>query len=167
VRLPFTVAQFFGVFRDYHEAVWPAPLFLLGAALVALVATFVPRRGSDVVVSLVLALLWAWLAVAYHVLFFARINPLAYVFGGVSLVGALVFVWQGVIRRRLHFRWRGGVRGVTASTPSFPVGTARLICSPWRRTWPARQGGCIASAPRPDDHAPRSSVHDEELSSHH
>jgi hypothetical protein len=54
--------------------------------------------------------LWAWLAIAYHLVFFTRINSLAYVFSGVSLVGGLTFLWQGVVRRRLEFAWVGGGR---------------------------------------------------------
>jgi hypothetical protein len=77
MQLPFTVEQFFGVFRAYNEAVWPAQLFLLGLALAALIAALVPRTWSGFIVSLILAFLWAWLAVAYHFLFFSRINPLA------------------------------------------------------------------------------------------
>lgn len=29
MQVPFTVEQFFDVFRDYNDAVWPAQLFLL------------------------------------------------------------------------------------------------------------------------------------------
>jgi hypothetical protein len=107
MQLPFTVEQFFGVFRDYNEAVWPAQLFLFGLALAALVVALVPRKWSGFVVSLILALLWAWLAVAYRFLFFSRINPIAYVFGSVSLAGALVPGWQGMIR--CHLRFNGSV----------------------------------------------------------
>lgn len=113
MELPFSVEQFFEVFREYNEAVWPAQLVLLGLALVALVMVFVPRSWSGLVVSLILAFFWAWLAVAYHFLFFARINPLAYVFGGVSFAGAIVLAWQGAVHRRLHFKWVGGVRAAS------------------------------------------------------
>ena len=113
MRLPFTAEQFFDVFRLYNEAVWPAQFLLAALGLGALLLVFTPNGGSSRVVSSVLALLWAWLAVVYHVLFFSRINPLAYGFGAVSFAGALVFVWQGVIRGRLRFAWRGGVRGAT------------------------------------------------------
>lgn len=113
MQLPFTVEQFFGVFREYNEAVWPAQVFLSGLAVAALAVVFVPRSWSGLVVSLILAFLWTWLAVAYHFLFFSRINPLAYVFGGVSFAGALVLGWEGVIRRRLRFAWVGGFRAAT------------------------------------------------------
>lgn len=113
MQLPFTTEQFFGVSRDYNAAVWPAQVFLLGLALVVIVVALVPRSWSGLVVSFILAFLWAWLAVVYHFLYFSRINPLAHVFGAVSLAGAFVLAWQGVIRRRLRFGWAGGARAVT------------------------------------------------------
>jgi len=33
VHLPFTESQFFDVFRQYNEAVWPAPVVLTALAL--------------------------------------------------------------------------------------------------------------------------------------
>jgi hypothetical protein len=115
MRLPFTSDQFFAVFRDYNEAVWPAQVMLLGLALVAVALVVRPRPWSDRAVSVILAGFWTWLALAYHVAFFARINPLAWLFAGVSLAGALVFLWQGLVRRRLRFAWAGGVRAATGS----------------------------------------------------
>lgn len=118
MELPFTADQFFGVFREYNETVWPAQIFLLALALLAVAAVFRPRPWSGVTVSAVLSFLWAWLALAYHLAFFSRINPLAYAFAGVSLAGALVFFWQGVIRRRLRFTWTDG---------PFPIIGAALV----------------------------------------
>jgi hypothetical protein len=113
MQLPFTAEQFFGVFRYYNEAVWPAQVLLLGLALAAPVVMLIPHGRYSLVVSLILAFLWAWLAVAYHFLFFSRFNPLAYFFGGVSLAGALVLAWEGAIRRRLRFAWVGRLRAAT------------------------------------------------------
>ncbi|MBU1224109.1 MAG: hypothetical protein KKA22_01130 [Gammaproteobacteria bacterium] len=102
--LPFTVEQFYGVFRDYNTTLWPAQTVLVAFAVAAIVLVIVPRRHSGAGVSAILAFLWSWLALAYHLAFFAAINPLAYVFAGVSLAGALIFLWQGVVLRRLEFR---------------------------------------------------------------
>jgi hypothetical protein len=104
VTLPFTAEQFFNVFRVYNEAVWPAQVLLGLLAVAALVITALQPLWCGRAVSAILAFFWAWLALAYHVAFFDSINPLAYVFAAVSAAGALVFVWHGVVRRRLHFR---------------------------------------------------------------
>lgn len=113
MNLPFTADQFFAVFHDYNLAVWPAQVFLVAAALIAAALSAVPLRWSGAVISAILALLWAWMAVAYHLAFFTAINPLAYAFSALSLAGALVFLWQGVIRRRIRFKVSGSVRGLT------------------------------------------------------
>ena len=55
--------------------------------------------------SAILAFLWAWIGVAYHFAFFASINPLAYAFGTLSLIGAAVFVWVGIVKRQLAFEF--------------------------------------------------------------
>jgi len=106
MKLPFTVEQFYAIFRTYNEAVWPAQVVLLGLAILAVGCVVRRRFWSGRVVSAVLALLWAWMGIAYHFLFFSSINPLAYAFGIASLTGALVFLWQGVILGHLRFSVR-------------------------------------------------------------
>jgi hypothetical protein len=110
VTLPFTSDQFYAVFGAYNEAVWPAQLFLVALAVLALVFVAFPRRWSGQAVSVILALFWAWSGLAYHLTFFTSINPLAYVFAAVSATGALVFIWQGVVRRRLRFQFARSAR---------------------------------------------------------
>lgn len=110
MNLPFTVSEFFGVFRSYNEALWPAQALLLALGLAAMLLVRKPHRRSGLIISVILTFLWAWIAVAYHLVFFSRINPLAYVFAGVSLAGAAIFLGQGVFSRRLQFEWVPGVR---------------------------------------------------------
>jgi hypothetical protein len=92
--------------------VWPAQWFLVALAIAALAAVLWPRPWSSVALSAVLGVLWAWIAVAYHLAFFARISPAAYGFAALSAAGAAVFVWQGVVRRRLTFRWVPGPKAL-------------------------------------------------------
>ena len=103
MRLPFSVDQFFAVIRQYNESVWPAQVLLLLMGLAAITLLLWKRSWSSVAISGILALLWAWMGVVYHLAFFTSINPLAYVFGALSLVGAAVFVWFGIFLRELDF----------------------------------------------------------------
>lgn len=109
-RLPFGAEQFFAVFGDYNLATWPVQLLLYPVAVAAVYFALSRRHARGRAVSLLLALLWAWSAVAYHLAFFTRINPLAYGFAAMALVGAGLFVFEGVARDRLRFTWNGGVR---------------------------------------------------------
>ena len=68
---------------------WPAQWFLVLLGLAAVVLALAPRRGSGVAVSAILGALWAWIAVAYHLAFFARISPAAYGFAALSAAGAV------------------------------------------------------------------------------
>jgi hypothetical protein len=106
VRLPFTAEQFVDVFAQYNSAVWPAPLVLTALAAFCVLSMFSRLRWRGMLLSAVLGVLWLWLALAYHWAFFSRINPLAGVFAAASIAGALLFLWHGVHRRRLRFRWQ-------------------------------------------------------------
>lgn len=112
MKLPFTAEQFFHVMREYNETLWPAQVVLLVLAVVALVWILFPRPWSGMGVSAILAVLWAWLGVAYHLAFFTAINVLAYGFAAISILGALIFLWQGVFRKRLEFRLAWNARTV-------------------------------------------------------
>ena len=110
MQIPFTVEQFFGVFRAYNSAVWPVQILLLLLAALAVIFIALRRPWSGVAVSAILAVLWIWLGAAYHLAFFARINPVAYGFGALSIVGGLLFAWHGVIHRRLEFSFGKNLR---------------------------------------------------------
>ncbi len=114
MELPFTAEQFFGVFRAYNTALWPVQLCLQVLAMLAIVLVMWPRSWSGVGVSAILAVLWGWMGMAYHLAFFTSISPPAYAFAAMFVAGAFVFLWQGVVRRRLEFRWQAGARSVMA-----------------------------------------------------
>ena len=108
---PFTRQAFFEVFRLYNEAVWPLQLAFNALALAALALVFVRRGGSGRAVAAILAVLWAWMGIVYHLVYFREINPAATLFGALFLAGAAAFAWAGVVRGRLHFVPTGGAAG--------------------------------------------------------
>jgi Family of unknown function (DUF6064) len=110
MQLPFTAEQFFSVFRLYNSTVWPAQVLLVALAVLAVIFVALRRPWSSVVVSGILALLWVWLGAVYHLAFFARINPVAYGFGALSILGGLLFAWHGVFHRRLEFAFTSSPR---------------------------------------------------------
>lgn len=109
MSLPFTRTEFFEVFVRYNEAVWPLQLALYALGLAALALAFSRGRHSGRAISLVLALLWAWMGAVYHLGFFRLVNPAAVIFGAVFLAGAAAFAWQGCVRNRLRFEARTGI----------------------------------------------------------
>ena len=123
MQLPFTRAQFFEAFASYNHAVWPAQIVALIAALLCVALLFRPGAAAGRATSLALASLWAWAGLVYHWGFFTRINPAAWVFGGLFLAQALLFAWSGVATTRLRF---SPIRGLRSATGVVLVGFALL-----------------------------------------
>jgi hypothetical protein len=115
VSLPFTPEQFFGVFAEYNDALWPAVVGFWLASLGVLVATWRKPISYSWALTYLLAALWAWNAVAYHMLFFMWINPAAWLFGVAFASQAALFVWAGARRRIEYFSSDGVVARVGAS----------------------------------------------------
>lgn len=101
--LPFTPDQFFNVFRQYNQAVWPMQIVLNLLALAAIGLLFRRHPSAGRMVAFILALLWAWTAIVYHLIHFAPINRAALVFAAVVLAGAGAFLWAGTIKGRMEF----------------------------------------------------------------
>jgi hypothetical protein len=111
MELPFTRAQFLNVFAEYNQSIWPLQLFAAALGLLALALLFSRKRWADRGIAGVLALLWAFMGIGYHWSFFSSVNPAAYLFGGLFLVAASIFLVEGVVRNRIRFEIAKGVRG--------------------------------------------------------
>lgn len=91
IALPFSTREFFEVFGRYNIAVWPAQLFLYGVA--ALIVANVIERERPRLVLVLLAVLWLWMGIVYHLVFFAVVNPAARVFGIAFVLQAGILIW--------------------------------------------------------------------------
>jgi hypothetical protein len=110
--LPFTVEQFYGVFAQYNESVWPMQIALDAIGFVILLLLLRPGAFQSRVISGLLALLWVWTAVAYYFVFFTRISASGWVIGAVLLAGGLWLGWVGGIVGRIRFGVPGAARGM-------------------------------------------------------
>ena len=90
MRLPFSLADFLGVFARYNQAVWPMQLVLYAAAALIVVLALRPGPRQWRAAGVLLAALWAWTGVVYHWAFFTRVNPAAYAFGALFVAQAAV-----------------------------------------------------------------------------
>lgn len=136
LRIPFSVGEFFAVFAAYNEAVWPAQLVLLAAALAAVAAALLRSTNAGRWAAGILGALWIWSGAAYHILHFARINPAAIAFGSLFILQGILFVAWGTVGGRLSFmRQRGPRRAVgwlvvAYALVIYPLWTA-LTGHPW------------------------------------
>ena len=106
MRLPFTGEQFFDLLAAYNNALWPA---LVVMWVVSVLMILVLRRSAhppNQWLSGLLAVHWTWSGVAFHLAFFTRINPAAWLFAAMFVVQAVLFLWLGVVRNGLSFTSR-------------------------------------------------------------
>jgi hypothetical protein len=127
MTLPFTIEEFLQVFQDYNAAIWPAQIFAEAIGIVILAALFVRRDGSLSVAMAALGVLWAFTGIGYHLMFFARINPLAPVFAGFFVVQAFLFVLAAIRPGNLRLsaaptlRWVLGLAAIVYAMAVYPV----------------------------------------------
>jgi Family of unknown function (DUF6064) len=113
MKTPFTVEQFLEVFGDYNEAVFPMQVifYIIGSAAIYLAIR--PLPGSNGMISAVLAFLWLWMGIVYHLIFFTAINKAAYVFGFTFILQGILFLSLGVLQNKLSFSFRPDASGIT------------------------------------------------------
>jgi Family of unknown function (DUF6064) len=126
MQLPFTREQFFDLFVADNEALWPAAVALWIASVVIVALRLSARRPHDRWISAFLVAHWAWSALAYHVGFFTRINPAAWLFAALFLGQAVLFLRVGVVQRRLSFApwgnaWAPLAWGLLAYSLAYPL----------------------------------------------
>lgn len=103
MKLPFNKKQFLDVFRQYNISIWPAQIMLNILAIVAIILIFFKFKFSDKSITIILSILWAWTAVAYHYMQFSKINPISKLFGTLVLIQALLFIFYGVVHNKMVF----------------------------------------------------------------
>lgn len=102
--MSFSGEQFFNVFTQYNTAIWPFHIVLNLLALAALVLAFSRAAISNRLIAAILAFLWVWTGLVYHLIFFTTINPAAYLFGALFILQGLLFVLAGGLRQTLSFQ---------------------------------------------------------------
>lgn len=111
--LPFTVEQFYDVFVQYNESVWPTQIVLYAVAIAVLALLVRARPAECRIIAGLLMLLWTWMAIAYYFVFFTRISGSGWVIGAGLLAGGLWLGWTGGIKGKIQFGprrdWRGAL----------------------------------------------------------
>ena len=127
--LPFSVEDFFALFADYNESVWPVQWVLMGVAIAVVLAvvTGSESRFRDRIVCAALGVFWVWMAVFYHLVWFTTINTMAYLFAAAFLVQSAAFLWwsfEGLpldLSYRLDSRTVAGASMLTYALIGYPV----------------------------------------------
>jgi len=106
MKLPFTVAQFLEVFKNYNQSVYPMQIvfYLLGLAVILF--SIKKIAYADRIINVTLSFFWLWMGIVYHIHYFAQINKAAYLFGAVFILQGLQFLYQGVLKNKLSYKFR-------------------------------------------------------------
>ena len=110
--LPFSRAEFFSVFADYNESVWPAQAVLYVLAIAAVVLTLRRSIAASRAAYAVLGVLWLWMGLVYQAGFFAAINPAALGFALIFVVQSVLFAVLAMRQNRAAFSPRTDLAGL-------------------------------------------------------
>lgn len=103
--MPFSQEQFFNVFLRYNITVFPFQVILFAAGIFCLILIILKSRYAEKVTSYLLVILWLWTAVAYHIIFFSKINKAAIAFGALFIIQSLFFLLEFVVKKKLEFNY--------------------------------------------------------------
>lgn len=103
--LPFSLADFLNVFKDYNHSIFPLQIVFYFAAFLCIYFLFAGNKNATRIISIALAFFWLWMGVVYHIIFFSEINKAAYIFGGLFILQGIMFAGCGLIRKKLSFEY--------------------------------------------------------------
>jgi hypothetical protein len=87
---PYSAEAYFAFLEQYNRAIWPAQIFAVLLALVALWLVKRPSRLSSSIVGAILVVGWLWIGVVYY---FVHLWPIDFVAPGF----ALLMTMQGLV----------------------------------------------------------------------
>lgn len=99
--LLFSPRTYYRLFELYNEGIWPAHIAAAGLGLAIILLA---RRGDGRAIAAILAGVWLWVAVAFHLERYATINWAATYFAAAFALQAALLLWTGVIYARLDAR---------------------------------------------------------------
>lgn len=106
MKLPFTIEQFLEVFKNYNQSVFPMQIVFYLLGLTAIFLSIKKITKADRIINVILSFFWLWMGIVYHLLYFARINKAAYLFGGFFILQGFLFFYKGVLKDKLAYKFR-------------------------------------------------------------
>lgn len=115
MKIPFTTEQFFEIIEKYNLAVFPIQLLIILLGIISILLLHSSNKSvKNKLIGSFLGLLWIWIGIAYHLVFFTSINKAAYVFGGIFILQGLLFIIDTFIRQKLEFEFKRQIKDYIA-----------------------------------------------------
>ncbi len=115
MKLPFSTQDFLEIFRQYNNSVYPMQFLLFLLSLMMIYLTIRPRPSSSIFISSILAFLWLWMGILYHIILFSAINPAAYFFGFLFIIQGILFLLAGYFKKSLSFHFKSNGYGIAGA----------------------------------------------------
>ena len=114
MKTPFTTEQFYSVFERYNTAIFPFQLVIILLGVVALLLIHAHHSLKSKLVGSFLGLLWIWMGLIYHIIFFTTITKLAFVFGAAFIIQGLLILMNTFSNDKLFFNSFAQTKDYTA-----------------------------------------------------
>jgi hypothetical protein len=105
MQLPFSLADFLNVFKNYNQSVFPLQIVFYLIAFLCVYLLLIGNKNVNKLISITLSFFWLWMGIVYHIIFFSAINKAAYIFGGLFILQGIMFAGCGLIRKKLSFEY--------------------------------------------------------------
>jgi len=109
LQIPFTTEQFFQIFQEYNQAVNPIPVIFILFGIVVIAALYRKMVWRHQYIGYFLGVLWLWIGIVYHIVYFSKITIYAFGFGGLLILQGLFFLKE-TYQGRLQFAYRQRAR---------------------------------------------------------
>ena len=110
--MPFTSEDFLAVFESYNLSVWPMQVILNLLAVVCLFLLISSLKGKSGIINLIIIFLWLWMGFVYHILYFATLNTIGFLFGALFVLQALIFSYFAYFKPdTLRYKFKLNVTG--------------------------------------------------------
>ena len=115
MKLPFTVEQFLEIFKSYNQAIYPLQIIFYMLAALVIFLSIRKITNSSRIINGILAFLWLWMGIVYHLFYFSQINKAAYLFGIIFIIQGLLFLYYGVFNNKLSYKFTPGLFGLSGA----------------------------------------------------
>jgi hypothetical protein len=98
------VERFFALFAEANQAIWPMQIVWYTLAVVVVILAIRSIGASSRLISALLAAYYVWIGVVFFWMFQSRIDDGAGIHGAMYVLGGILLLVAGVVRRDLTFR---------------------------------------------------------------
>lgn len=92
MNMELTLAGLLATFEKYNRDIWPMQIVAYLLGIVALFFAFRRTAYSNRLTTGILAFLWLWTGIGFFLFYFAKVYTPAYVFGGLFIIQAILFL---------------------------------------------------------------------------